>query len=421
MPAIAVIDLETTGLFPSRHHRVLELAVVMVQPNGSVVDEYVTLINPGRDIGETSIHGISAAEVMHAPAFSDIAGDLVDRLRNASAIAAHNARFDVGFLDSEFGRIGYDWPGMITAICTMSLASQLDSYSGRKLIDCCDSFGIDGPDEAHTALSDARATARLLTACLATAGDRLHDPPWHSDRLIEWPTIPAGNVQCVTRDRAQAIIESAPSFLDRAAGRLSGYAVNDTQDTLEYLDLLDRCLEDRRLEEIEAETLLETARKWGLSLDKVRVSHQAYIEQLAVAALADGVLTEAERSDLDTVARLLGEEAEFVDESLSAAKQQIEMVPSPPSDQRSELKGLSVCFTGALIGCVNGKVLTREQAQLLAAAAGLKVATSVTKKLDLLVVADPHTQSGKAKKARKYGTRIMAEPVFWNSVGAAVD
>jgi DNA polymerase-3 subunit epsilon len=40
----------------------------------------------------------------------------------------------------------------------------------------------------------------------------------------------------------------------------------------------------------------------------------------------------------------------------------------------------------------------------------------VTKRLDLLVVADPDTQSGKARKAQDYGVRIMAEPAFWNAL-----
>jgi DNA polymerase-3 subunit epsilon len=53
-------------------------------------------------------------------------------------------------------------------------------------------------------------------------------------------------------------------------------------------------------------------------------------------------------------------------------------------------------------------------------AAGLEVADSVTKKLDILVVADPHTQSGKARKARQYGTRIVHEPVFWQMLGVTV-
>jgi DNA polymerase-3 subunit epsilon len=43
----------------------------------------------------------------------------------------------------------------------------------------------------------------------------------------------------------------------------------------------------------------------------------------------------------------------------------------------------------------------------------------VTKALDVLVVADPNSQSGKAAKARSYGTRIMAEAAFWQALGAA--
>ena len=52
--------------------------------------------------------------------------------------------------------------------------------------------------------------------------------------------------------------------------------------------------------------------------------------------------------------------------------------------------------------------------------AGLKIASSVTKKLDLLVVADPDTQSGKAKKARDYGIRVMSDTVFWRHCGIEV-
>jgi len=44
-----------------------------------------------------------------------------------------------------------------------------------------------------------------------------------------------------------------------------------------------------------------------------------------------------------------------------------------------------------------------------------------TRKLDLLVLADPDTQFGKAKKARSYGTRLMGEVVFWAALGVSVD
>jgi DNA polymerase-3 subunit epsilon len=46
------------------------------------------------------------------------------------------------------------------------------------------------------------------------------------------------------------------------------------------------------------------------------------------------------------------------------------------------------------------------------------VKANVSKGLDVLVVADPDTQSGKATKARQLGTRVMAEPVFWQAIGA---
>ena len=66
-------------------------------------------------------------------------------------------------------------------------------------------------------------------------------------------------------------------------------------------------------------------------------------------------------------------------------------------------------------------MITRERAAALSEAAGMEICDSVTKKLDILVVADPHTQSGKARKARQYGTRIIHEPVLWQMLGVAID
>lgn len=51
----------------------------------------------------------------------------------------------------------------------------------------------------------------------------------------------------------------------------------------------------------------------------------------------------------------------------------------------------------------------------------MSVADNVTTSLDVLVVADPHSLSGKATKARQYGTRIIAEVAFWRAIGVSVD
>lgn len=65
--------------------------------------------------------------------------------------------------------------------------------------------------------------------------------------------------------------------------------------------------------------------------------------------------------------------------------------------------------------------LANDLARRAAQDAGMSPQKNVTKSLDYLVVADPETMSGKAKRARQYGTRIIAEPVFWRMVGVAVE
>jgi DNA polymerase-3 subunit epsilon len=87
----------------------------------------------------------------------------------------------------------------------------------------------------------------------------------------------------------------------------------------------------------------------------------------------------------------------------------------------SGLRGNQVCFTGECLCCYDGVSITREVATRLAEDHGLIVCESVTKKLDILVVADPLSQSGKAQKARKYGIRIIQENVFWESLGVEVE
>lgn len=66
MRGYTVIDLETTGFSPKKHHRVIELGVVHVSPTGQIEDEWSTLINPGRDISKSHVHGVTASHVVAA-------------------------------------------------------------------------------------------------------------------------------------------------------------------------------------------------------------------------------------------------------------------------------------------------------------------------------------------------------------------
>ncbi len=123
-----VFDVETTGLFASQHHRVIELAAVRIDDNGEIVDEFVSLFNPGRDIGPTSIHGLVSADILDAPQFHELAGHIAEFFDGAIAYAGHNVWFDFDFLRSEFNRCDVSLPELPLA-CTMRLAGGCDRTS----------------------------------------------------------------------------------------------------------------------------------------------------------------------------------------------------------------------------------------------------------------------------------------------------
>ena len=414
---IAVIDVETTGLFPFRHDRVVEVAAVIVRADGRIEREFVSLVNPARDIGPSSIHGLTSEDILHAPQFAEIAALLLDVLSGTVAIAAHNVRFDRQFLEREFSRLGYQLPDCFS-ICTMQLAG------GGKLTDCCRDYGISPEGEAHYALADARNAARLL-ACLLSDQPRMVQK-LHQLTPIQWPTVPTIGKQPVTRDESRRRQTELPTFLQRLLGRMHdhGLPVATEGAVMDYLALLDRVLEDRHVDDSEADALVETAARWGLSGDQIELAHRDYLNQLAIAAVADGIITDAERRALKLVARLLGQEKRDLDEILreTAAKvSETHRDPAPAPAAEASLLGMRVCFTGELQCQHGGQMISRELAEELATKAGLVVVDSVTKKLDLLVLADPHSQSGKAKKARQNSIRIMHEPVFWKAIGVKVE
>lgn len=137
----AVIDTETTGRLPGLHHRIAEIAIIHLDYDGHVTDEWCTLVNPERDLGPQSIHGIRAAEVRRAPTFRQIAGDLVERLSGRVPVA-HNWAFDAMHLRAEFARLEVTTPFKVSAgLCTMNIARRALPGSARSLLDCCEWVG----------------------------------------------------------------------------------------------------------------------------------------------------------------------------------------------------------------------------------------------------------------------------------------
>jgi len=155
----AVLDLETTGI--GRSCRIVEIALVRLDPEGRITEEWETLVNPGVPIPNADIHGISDEQVAGAPSFAEIAGLLAAKL-HAHVLVAHNLRgFDGPVLEAHFAAVD---------AVTVSLGQGVDTMPSprRKLADLCAQVGVElSHSDAHTALGDTRALAAALQRGLA--------------------------------------------------------------------------------------------------------------------------------------------------------------------------------------------------------------------------------------------------------------
>jgi DNA polymerase-3 subunit epsilon len=160
----AVVDLETSGLSP-RRHQILQVAVVVVDAEGRVLDRWASLVRPRHGVwshvGPRHIHGITRRRLIGAPRLTAVL-DTMTSLLDGAVFTAHNAAFDAAFLTAAARRCGIELV-LPRQVCTLQLSRRLDpgrSLSHR-LGDACARHGI-LVDHPHDALADAQATAALL-------------------------------------------------------------------------------------------------------------------------------------------------------------------------------------------------------------------------------------------------------------------
>lgn len=167
----AVVDVETTGGGVEYGHRVTEIAIVEVR-GGAVVDEFQTLVNPGRRIppGVTALTGITDAMVAGAPWFEDVAEEVAGRLEGR-VFVAHNVAFDWAFVREELLRTRGDAPDPVR-MCTVRMVRRLVPALRHRNLDVVSRhFGVEIQGR-HRAYGDALATARVLLRLLDEARGR---------------------------------------------------------------------------------------------------------------------------------------------------------------------------------------------------------------------------------------------------------
>ncbi|WP_020391336.1 exonuclease domain-containing protein [Kribbella catacumbae] len=395
----AVIDTETTGLWPGHRHRVIEVAVVLLDAQGRFEQEWVTLLNPQRDLGPQHIHGILTADVLAAPEFADVAGRLGELLAGRMVVG-HNVEFDLGFLRAEFARLGFTVP-LITerSMCTMALAGYLHPGAKRTLGACCSAARI-SLEGWHSALADTRATAQLFSHYRQAFPS---PPPWQwayeEVRRLRWPALPGTDGMATVRPVHAG---GRHGWMSRLVDQLPRVPEPPQADS--YLAVLDMILADREINQAGADQLVHVATDLGLTRSQVDELHQVYVTDLADALWSEGPVSPDERDDLDRVAVMLGQRVADVDDALLRASGGRYVVPARPGAQGFPV-GSSLVFTGDMVE-------PREVWWDRAVSAGFVPQEAVRPDTTFVVAADVDSLSVKARAAREFGVPIIAVEDF---------
>ncbi|HFI0795457.1 TPA: bifunctional DnaQ family exonuclease/ATP-dependent helicase [Streptococcus suis] len=154
----AVVDLEATGT--GADAKIIQIGIVLIE-NGEIIDSYATDINPYELLDDhiKNLTGITDQQLEQAPDFGQVAGTIYDRIGDAIFVA-HNVKFDANLLAEALFFEGYELltPRVDTVELAQLFFPTFDKYSLGNLAEHLDL----GLDQAHTAISDALATARLL-------------------------------------------------------------------------------------------------------------------------------------------------------------------------------------------------------------------------------------------------------------------
>lgn len=163
-----VLDTETTGLNPRSGDRIIEIGCVELVNRQLTGNNFHVYINPERDSeeGALAVHGLTTEFLSDKPKFAEVADELRDYISGAEIII-HNAPFDVGFLDAEFGRLNVscfaDHVGKITD--TLVQAKEMHPGKRNSLDALCDRYGVSNAHRAlHGALLDAELLAEVYLA-----------------------------------------------------------------------------------------------------------------------------------------------------------------------------------------------------------------------------------------------------------------
>ena len=158
-----VFDTETTGLDPIGGDRVIEIAAIEIINDKLTDNSFHVYINPERDIPDSAfrVHGISRDFLLDKPIFCQVIDQFIEFI-GEDPIIAHNAEFDLKFINEELRRAGRSSLEKNVVIDTLALARQKHPGAANSLDALCTRYGIDRSRRTkHGALIDTEILAEV--------------------------------------------------------------------------------------------------------------------------------------------------------------------------------------------------------------------------------------------------------------------
>jgi DNA polymerase-3 subunit epsilon len=158
-----VFDTETTGFYYDKGDRVIEIGAVELvdkKQTGKVFHKY---INPEREVPEEAVkvHGLTYDFLKEFPTFDKIADEWLDFVGDA-VLVAHNAAFDINFINYELKQISKDCFDFSKVVDSLEIARKKFPNKHNKLDDLCKRFDVDNSARTfHGALLDAQLLAEV--------------------------------------------------------------------------------------------------------------------------------------------------------------------------------------------------------------------------------------------------------------------
>jgi DNA polymerase-3 subunit epsilon len=414
MPEFVALALDTTGI-RKKGDQIVEIALLVFDDKGAEIERLDSLLRP---LGDLSL----GPEYEHAPPFNVVAPLLAATI-DGRILVCHNPTFQLGFLSAALAesKIKID---NLACLGLIDLAYRFGP-SDRRLVFCLKHFGLWQPEmeedlERQAPILRAQAIEKLTPRYLQLAdyeGLSLADLGVSGVcRLSGFSSLGGGDQKAVlSRSGAHRIVSGGLQVLTNNLPPAASASIAS------YYQKLDEVLADGVITLDEADALMTIALSSGLSRLQIESLHQKYLRDMIRLCFSGGVNVAPDSPRIAEVAKCLGIADRELKEIINQAQDSPRSAWSIYDEETSKLAGKTIKFASAPEASMQGRRLSLEEAFASAQKTGLAPVRDLRKSLDFLVCNQSAFNGPEAEAARKQGTQVLIEPVFWKMVGVKVD